>query len=83
MTKPTSHPHWKSFKKDMMEHWKGLTDEDIEKTQGNKESLLGLLERKLGLELNQVSGKMDEMTSHYHLYDEPVDQNPVRPSRAY
>ena len=83
MTPTTSHPHWKSFKKDVMDHWQGLTDDDIEKTQGNKASLLSLIEKKLGLEMNQVSGKMDEMTSHYHLYDEPVGQDPVRPNRGF
>ena len=67
----TSHPHWQSFKQEMMDYWKGLTDEDIEKTHGDKKSMLNLLEDKLGLELNQVSKKMDIMTSHYHLYDEP------------
>ncbi|MNT55865.1 hypothetical protein D3C72_1931340 [compost metagenome] len=56
-----------------MEKWHELSEHELDQTHGNVNSILDLMEKKLGLAFEEASRKMSEMTSHYHLYDEPEE----------
>jgi|GEM_PF-1374738 hypothetical protein len=64
---------WQELKRELMEKWHELSDSELDETHGNVNSITDLLEKKLGLAFEEASRKMQEMTSHYHLYDEPEE----------
>ncbi len=65
---------WTDLKKELVNRWHELSENDLEKTQGNSESVIELLEKKLGLAFEEASEKFSEMASHYQLYDEPEEK---------
>ncbi|MGZ3774368.1 MAG: transcriptional regulator [Pseudobdellovibrionaceae bacterium] len=71
-------PHkWADLKRDLMEKWHELTERDLEKTKGNYKSIVDLLEKKVGMAIEDASERFEEIASHYHLYDEP-EEKPVK-----
>ncbi len=60
-----------------MQKWHELTENDLEKTRGNVQSIVDLLEKKVGMAIEDASERIAEMASRYHLYDEPEEK--VRP----
>ncbi|WP_373997796.1 transcriptional regulator [Bdellovibrio bacteriovorus] len=57
-----------------MEKWHELKERDLEETRGNAQSIVDLLEKKVGLAMDEASEKFAEIASHYHLYDEPEER---------
>lgn len=70
-------PQWTELKRELMEKWHELTERDLDSTRGHSESIIGLLERKIGLAIDEASEKFAEIASHYHLYDEPEEEKPI------
>ena len=66
---------WKDLKQELMEKWHELTENDLEKTRGNSRSIVDLLEKKVGMRIEEASEKFAEIASHYHLYDEPEEES--------
>ncbi|QDK39788.1 transcriptional regulator [Bdellovibrio sp. NC01] len=56
-----------------MSKWHELTENDIDSTQGSKASLMDLLERKIGMKIEDASERIEEMAERYHLYEEPEE----------
>ena len=54
---------WKRFKGKMREKWGELTDDDLEKVQGHRDQLEGLLQKKLGLAKDEVKRQVDAFES--------------------
>ncbi|MNK12038.1 hypothetical protein D3C87_300940 [compost metagenome] len=69
--------HWQDLKRELMEKWHELTENDLDSTLGNKNSIISLIEKKVGLAMDEASEKFAEMASHYRLYDEPEEQEPT------
>lgn len=65
---------WKDLKQELMEKWHELTENDLEKTRGNYRSIVDLLEKKVGMRIEEASEKFEKIASHYHLYDEPEEE---------
>ncbi|UYL09504.1 transcriptional regulator [Bdellovibrio sp. SKB1291214] len=65
---------WQDLKKELMEKWHELTENDLDSTRGNTHSILDLIERKVGMKIEEASERFAEIASHYHLYDEPEDE---------
>ncbi|WP_413568257.1 transcriptional regulator [Bdellovibrio sp. HCB117] len=66
-------PGWTDLKRELMEKWHELKERDLEETRGNAQSIVDLLEKKVGLAMDEASEKFAEIASHYHLYDEPEE----------
>ncbi len=49
--------NWRYVKGEFRRTWGALTDDDLEKTKGNAEALIGLLEIRLGLARDEAQGK--------------------------
>ena len=77
MASPIPNPSWRDLKQELMQRWHQLTEHEIDKTGGDRRSLADLLERKVGIAIEDASEKIEEMASHYHLYDEPEEQAKV------
>lgn len=67
-------PKWVELKRELMEKWHELTEHDLEKTKGNAQSIIDLLEKKVGMAIEDASERFAEIASHYHLYDEPEEK---------
>jgi hypothetical protein len=78
MASPIPNPSWRDLKKELMQRWHQLTEHEIDKTRGDRRSLADLLERKVGMAIEEASEKVAEMASHYHLYDEPEEHVNVK-----
>ncbi|UOF01564.1 transcriptional regulator [Bdellovibrio reynosensis] len=70
-------PHWTDLKRELMEKWHELTERDLERTRGHSESIVELIEKKVGLAIDEASERFSEIASRYHLYDEPEETKPV------
>lgn len=70
---------WQEIKKEMMNRWKELTDHELEQTKGNERSIAELLEKKVGLAIDDASERYAEIASRYKLFDEPKQQEPLTP----
>lgn len=75
-TRKVKPEHWPALKADLKKKWNQLSDAELDQTEGKEHSLLSLLERKLGMELDKAGEKLDEMTSHYQLAD--IEDEPMR-----
>ena len=71
-------PSWTDLKKELMQRWHQLTEHEIDGTRGDRRSLADLLEKKVGLAIEEASEKIAEMASHYRLYDEPEEHTHVQ-----
>ncbi|MBV2167895.1 MAG: transcriptional regulator [Bdellovibrio sp.] len=67
---------WLELKRELMEKWHELTENDLEKTRGNAQSIVDLLEKKVGMAIEDASERFAEIASRYHLYDEPEEHPP-------
>jgi hypothetical protein len=65
---------WQDLKKELMEKWHELTENDLDSTRGNTHSIVDLLEKKVGMRIEEASERFAEIASHYHLYDEPEEE---------
>ena len=57
---------WKEIKGDVMKTWGELTSDEVDRTQGNVKSLIGLIEQKFGLAKDEASKKINELVGRYH-----------------
>lgn len=67
---------WREFKRELMERWHELSENDLERTKGQSQSIIDLLEKKVGMAISDASEKFAEMAARYHLYDEPEERPP-------
>ncbi|CAN5413789.1 hypothetical protein BH10BDE1_BH10BDE1_27630 [soil metagenome] len=56
---------WKEVKGEISKKWGEITDNDLEKTKGNAESLVGLLQQKLGLKKEEVHDHLTKVASDW------------------
>jgi len=62
---------WKDVKKELMQKWHELTENDLDKTRGERRSLMDLLERKIGMPIEEASEHIEQIAERYHLFEEP------------
>lgn len=68
---------WTELKKELMQRWNELSENEIEQTRGKVQSIVDLLENKVGLAIDEASEKFWEIASRYHIYEEPKEQKPT------
>ncbi len=68
---------WAELKKELLQRWNELSENEIEQTRGKVQSIVDLLENKLGLAMDEASEKFWEIASRYHIYEEPKEQQPT------
>ncbi len=50
---------WKQVKGDVKRAWGKLTDDDLDKAEGNREKLVGALQERYGWEKTHAEGEFD------------------------
>lgn len=50
---------WKQFKGDMKRTWGKLTDDDLDRAEGNRDKLVGSLQERYGWERNRAEKEVD------------------------
>jgi uncharacterized protein YjbJ (UPF0337 family) len=56
---------WTEIKGEIKKKWGQLTENDIDSTKGNFQSLVGLLEQKLGIKKDEASQHLKDMQARY------------------
>lgn len=56
---------WKEIKGEIRKAWGELTDDQLEQTKGNMESISGLIQQKFGLTKEQASQKLNSVYSKF------------------
>lgn len=56
---------WKEIKGEIRKAWGKLTDDEVEQTKGNMESISGLIQQKYGLTKEQASEKLNGVYSKF------------------
>ncbi len=64
---------WREVKQELLSKWHELTERDVDRTRGNVQSIVDLLENKVGMAIEDASERFSEIASRYHLYDEPEE----------
>ena len=57
---------WREIKGDVLKTWGELTSDEVDRTQGNAKSLVGLLEQKFGMAKDEASKKINDLIGRYH-----------------
>ena len=57
--------NWKEFKGKMREQWGELTDDDLDKIQGRREQLEGVLQKRLGIAKEEAKRQIDEFEATF------------------
>lgn len=71
---------WKEIKGEIRKAWGNLTDDEIEQTKGNMESISGLIQQKFGLTKEQASERLNRVYSKFENTTENVKDS-LRESR--
>jgi uncharacterized protein YjbJ (UPF0337 family) len=50
---------WKQWKGDMKRAWGKLTDDDLDRAEGNRDKLLGTLQERYGWAKDEAEGELD------------------------
>jgi len=56
---------WKEIKGEIRKAWGDLTDDEVEQTKGNMESISGLIQQKYGLSKEQASERLNKVYSKF------------------
>ncbi len=56
---------WREIKGEVRKAWGELTDDEVNKTQGNAQSLIGLLQQKFGYAKEEASQKLSELIQKF------------------
>ncbi len=56
---------WKEIKGEIQKTWGELTSDELDRTQGNATSLIGLVEQKFGMAKEEASKKINELLARY------------------
>ena len=65
MNNSTVSGKWKEIKGEVMKTWGELTSDEVDRTQGNATSLIGLIEQKFGLAKEEATKKINELLSKH------------------
>lgn len=65
MNQSTISGKWKEIKGEIRKAWGELTDDEVEQTKGNMESISGLIQQKFGLTKDQASEKLNSVYSKF------------------
>ncbi len=56
---------WTELKGEIRKMWGSLSDDDIERTKGNVQSLAGIVQQKYGYAKDSVADKLNELYEHF------------------
>ncbi len=65
---------WLELKKEILSRWHEITENDILKVRNERQSIIELLEKNVGLKIDEAARYFEEMASRFHLYEEPKDE---------
>lgn len=66
---------WKELKGEVMKTWGELTSDEVDRTQGNATSLVGLLQQKLGMAKDEATKRINDLiTKHSDQINSKIDQ---------
>jgi uncharacterized protein YjbJ (UPF0337 family) len=75
MNNSTLSGQWKELKGEVMKTWGELTSDEVDRTQGNTESLVGLLEQKFGMAKDEAKRRIDDLIAkHSDRINGKIDQ---------
>lgn len=57
---------WKQIKGRIQEEWGDLTNDDVDRVNGNFNQLVGVLQERYGLAREEAEEQIDEFLSGYH-----------------
>ena len=85
--------NWSGAKKQFQQIWNALSADDLEKTHGDKEALVNLLEKKYGMPHSQAIASVSEIMNHTEVTTElpeseeqkkiETDKKPEYPNKLY
>jgi len=56
---------WKQLKGEIQKQWGNLTNDDLDKLQGDRKKIEGLLQERYGIAKNEVTEKLDEIEKRH------------------
>lgn len=65
MNNSTLSGKWKEIKGEVMKTWGELTADEVDRTQGNATSLIGLLEQKFGMAKDEAARKINDILARH------------------
>ena len=56
---------WKQLKGSVREKWGDLTDDDVDRIEGNREQLAGKIQERYGIEKDEAERQIDEFMARH------------------
>ncbi len=56
---------WKEVKGEVVKKWGELTDSDLDRTEGNAESLVGVIQQKFGMKKEEVHEQLTDIAAKW------------------
>jgi uncharacterized protein YjbJ (UPF0337 family) len=72
---------WHQIKGDLKSRWARLTDDDLERTEGNFEYLVGLVQERYGMVRDVAERQVREFGRKYEASDDDARREEVRGDR--
>ncbi len=60
MNSDTIKGNWKQFKGKIKESWGDLTDDELDKVEGKRDQIVGLIQKKYGQSKEEVESRLSE-----------------------
>ena len=57
---------WKQMKGGVKEQWGKLTDDDVDRIEGNRQEFAGVMQEKYGMAKDQAEKEFDQFNSKNH-----------------
>lgn len=83
INKQTLHEKWVLLKQDIQKVFTRITDDELEETDGNMNSICTLIKEKYGTDRNQVLLKVSDIYSHFDLGPQELKAQKKEPDDGY
>lgn len=66
MNEDTIKGKWLELKGEILNQWGKMTDDELDRTQGNTASILGLIQQKYGEKKEEIQTRLDGIMSRFN-----------------
>lgn len=75
--------NWRQFKGELQKSWGQLTDDEVEQTKGEFNSVYGLLQKKYGAEKEGLKDKLSQFYSRFEEARDKVKSDRNQPNQNF
>ena len=75
MNEDTIKGKWLELKGEILNHWGNMTDDELDRTQGNTASIMGLIQQKYGAKKEEIQEKLNDIMARFNTKAEGMKES--------